>query len=172
MLVISLELYKNHSWICWIYLPWLPCWLPDKAERFKACCFGFVLSQQWSPQSVTSFKTSRDEAETMKDKKMSSLIFSIILTFPDWSPVLMRRFCAYQFMLRNFIMCVISSWLNTSKASLSNKAFRRTFPYEAIVRGGRNYTLNLSFVITDHLKLVSGQKKFPKACGRPPKSAG
>ena len=40
------------------------------------------------------------------------------------------------------------------------KAFRRTFPYEAMVRGGCNYTLNSSFVITQLLKLVSVQKSF------------
>ena len=40
------------------------------------------------------------------------------------------------------------------------QAFRRTFPYEAMVRGGCNYTLNSSFVITEHLKLVSVQKNF------------
>ena len=71
MLVISLELYKNHPWICWIYLPWSACWLLDRAEQFKACCLGFVLSQQWSPPSVTSFKKSRDEAEKMKERKKS-----------------------------------------------------------------------------------------------------
>ena len=56
----------------------------------------------------------------MKDKKMSSLIFSIILTFPDWSPVLMRRFCAYQFMLRNFIMCDIflTKYINSKSQTL------------------------------------------------------
>ena len=52
------------------------------------------------------------------------------------------------------------------------KAFRRTFPFEAMVRGGCNYTLNSSFVITEHLKLVSGQKNFPTPRGRPPKSGG
>ena len=56
----------------------------------------------------------------MKVKKMSSLIFSIILTFPDWSPVLMRRFCAYQFMLRNFIMCDIflTKYINSKSQTL------------------------------------------------------
>ena len=48
----------------------------------------------------------------------------------------------------------------------------RQFSPEVFIRGGSNYTLNLSFVITEHLKLVSGQKKFPTARGRPPKSAG
>ena len=46
------------------------------------------------------------------------------------------------------------------------QAFRRTFPYEAMVRGGCNYTLNSSFVITKHLKLVLVQKNFPMAHGR------
>ena len=51
---------------------------------------------------------------------MSSLIFSIILTFPDWSPVLMRRFCVYQFMLRNFIMCDIflTKYINSKSQTL------------------------------------------------------
>ena len=55
---------------------------------------------------------------------------------------------------------------------LTPQAFRRTFPYEAMVRGGCNYTLNSSFVITEHLKLVSVQKNFPTARGRTSKFGG
>ena len=36
----------------------------------------------------------------------------------------------------------------------------RQFSPDVIIRGGSNYTLNLSFVITEHLKLVSGKKIF------------
>ena len=39
-------------------------------------------------------------------------------------------------------------------------------------RGGHKYTQNLSFVITEHLKLVSGQKDLPTARERPPKLGG
>ena len=31
---------------------------------------------------------------------------------------------------------------------------------QIFIQGGSNHTLNLSFVITEHLKLVSGQKKI------------
>ena len=48
----------------------------------------------------------------------------------------------------------------------------RQFSPEIFIRGGSNHTLNLSFVITEHLKLVSGQKNFPTSRGRPPKSGG
>ena len=48
----------------------------------------------------------------------------------------------------------------------------RQFSPDVLIRGGSNYTLNLSFVITEHLNLVSGQKNFPTARGRPPKSGG
>ena len=48
----------------------------------------------------------------------------------------------------------------------------RQFSPDVRIRGGSNYTLNLSFVITEHLKLVSDQKNFPTARGRPPKSGG
>ena len=36
----------------------------------------------------------------------------------------------------------------------------RQFSLEVLIRGGSNYALNLSFVITEYLKLVSGQKNF------------
>ena len=48
----------------------------------------------------------------------------------------------------------------------------RQFSPDVIIRGGSNYTLNLSFVITEHMKLVSCQKNFPTTRGRPPKSVG
>ena len=38
------------------------------------------------------------------------------------------------------------------------------FSAEPDDQGGTKYTQNLSFVITEHLKLVSGQKYFPMAC--------
>ena len=41
-----------------------------------------------------------------------------------------------------------------------------------LIRGGSNYTLNSSFVIAEHMKLVPGQKNFPTARESPPKSAG
>ena len=34
------------------------------------------------------------------------------------------------------------------------------FSPEVFIKGGSNYTLDLSFVITEHLKLDSGQKKI------------
>ena len=37
------------------------------------------------------------------------------------------------------------------------------FSPDILIRGGSKYTQNLSFVITEHLTLVSGQKKFPMA---------
>ena len=43
---------------------------------------------------------------------------------------------------------------------------------DVLIRGVSSYTLNLSFVITEHLKLVSGQKNFPTAHGTPPKLGG
>ena len=52
------------------------------------------------------------------------------------------------------------------------QAVRRTFRYEGKVRGSCNYTLNSSFVITEHLKLVSVQKNFPTARGRTLKFGG
>ena len=52
------------------------------------------------------------------------------------------------------------------------QAVRRTFKYEGKVRGSCNYTLNSSFVITEHLKLVSVKKKFPTASGRTLKFGG
>ena len=48
----------------------------------------------------------------------------------------------------------------------------RQFSPDVRIWGGSNYTQNLSFVITEHLKLVSDQKNFPTARGRPPKSGG
>ena len=36
----------------------------------------------------------------------------------------------------------------------------RPFSPQVLILGGSNYTLNLSFVITEHLKLVSGKKIF------------
>ena len=48
----------------------------------------------------------------------------------------------------------------------------RQFSPEVLIRGGSNYTLNSSFVITEHIKLVPGQKNFPTARESPPKSAG
>ena len=48
----------------------------------------------------------------------------------------------------------------------------RQFSPDLLIRGGSNYTLNSSFVITEHIKLVPGQKKFPTARESPPKSAG
>ena len=48
----------------------------------------------------------------------------------------------------------------------------RQFSSDVLIRGGSNYTLNSSFVITEHIKLVPGQKNFPTARESPPKSAG
>ena len=48
----------------------------------------------------------------------------------------------------------------------------RQFSPDVLIRGGSNYTLNSSFVITEHIKLVPGQKNFPTARESPPKSAG
>ena len=48
----------------------------------------------------------------------------------------------------------------------------RQFSPDVLIRGGSNYTQNLSFVITEHVKLVSGQKNFPTPRRRPPKSGG
>ena len=36
----------------------------------------------------------------------------------------------------------------------------RQFSPDVLIRGGSNYTLNLSCVITEHLKLVSGKKNY------------
>ena len=46
------------------------------------------------------------------------------------------------------------------------------FSPDVLIRGGFNYTLNSSFVITEHLKLISVKKNFPTARGMLPKSAG
>ena len=48
----------------------------------------------------------------------------------------------------------------------------RQFSPDVLIRGGSNYSLNSSFVITEHIKLVPGQKNFPTARESPPKSAG
>ena len=48
----------------------------------------------------------------------------------------------------------------------------RQFSLDVLIRAGSNYTLNSRFVITEHLKLVSGQKIFPTTRERPPKAAG
>ena len=48
----------------------------------------------------------------------------------------------------------------------------RQFSPDVLIRGGSNYSLNSSFVITEHIKLVPGQKIFPTAHDRPPKSFG
>ena len=48
----------------------------------------------------------------------------------------------------------------------------RQFSPDVLIRGGSKYTQNLSFVITEHIKLVPGQKNFPTARESPPKSAG
>ena len=48
----------------------------------------------------------------------------------------------------------------------------RKFSPDVLIRGGFNYTLNSSFVITEHLKWVSVQTNFPTAHGMLPKSAG
>ena len=48
----------------------------------------------------------------------------------------------------------------------------RQFSPDVFIRGGSNYTVNSSFVITEHIKLVPGQKNFPTARESPPKSAG
>ena len=48
----------------------------------------------------------------------------------------------------------------------------RQFSPDVLIRGGSKYTQNLSFVITEHLKLVSGQKNLPMARGRLPKLGG
>ena len=39
----------------------------------------------------------------------------------------------------------------------------RQFSPDILIRGGSNYTLNSSFVIAEHMKLVPGQKNFPTA---------
>jgi len=41
----------------------------------------------------------------------------------------------------------------------------RQFSLDVHIQGGSKYTLNLSFVITDHLKFVSGQKIFLRRMG-------
>ena len=46
----------------------------------------------------------------------------------------------------------------------------RQFSPDVLIRGGSKYTLNLGFAITEHIKLVPGQKKFSTARGSPPKS--
>ena len=48
----------------------------------------------------------------------------------------------------------------------------RQFSPDVLIRGGFKYTLNSSFVITEHIKLVPGQKNFPTPRERPLKSAG
>ena len=48
----------------------------------------------------------------------------------------------------------------------------RQFSPDVLIRGGSDYTLNSSFVIAEHMKLVPGQKNFPTARESPPKSAG
>ena len=48
----------------------------------------------------------------------------------------------------------------------------RQFSPDVLIGGGSNYTLNSSFVIAEHMKLVPGQKNFPTARESPPKSAG
>ena len=48
----------------------------------------------------------------------------------------------------------------------------RQFSPDVLIRGGSNYTVNSSFVITEHIKLVPGQNIFPTARESPPKSAG
>ena len=48
----------------------------------------------------------------------------------------------------------------------------RQFSPDILIRGGSKYTPNLSFVITEQIKLVPGQKNFPTARESPPKSAG
>ena len=39
------------------------------------------------------------------------------------------------------------------------------FSPDILIRGGSNYTQNLSFIITEHVKLVSGQKIFLRRVG-------
>ena len=46
------------------------------------------------------------------------------------------------------------------------------FSAEPHDRGGSKYTQNLSFVITEHLKLVLVQKNFPTTRDRPLKFGG
>ena len=48
----------------------------------------------------------------------------------------------------------------------------RQFSPDVLIRGGSMYTQNLCFVITEHIKLVPGQKNFPTARESPPKLAG
>ena len=48
----------------------------------------------------------------------------------------------------------------------------RPFSPDVLIQGGSNYTQNLSYVITEHIKLVPGQKSFPTARGSPSKSGG
>ena len=48
----------------------------------------------------------------------------------------------------------------------------RQFSSDVLIQGGSDYTLNSSFVIAEHMKLVPGQKNFPTARESPPKSAG
>ena len=48
----------------------------------------------------------------------------------------------------------------------------RQFSPDVLILGGSKYIVNLSFVITDHIKLVPGQKNLPTARESPPKSGG
>ena len=70
----------------------------------------------------------------------------------------------------------IESWLNPilrrGGAYMPPPTTYRQFSPDVLIRGGSKYTQNLSFVITEHIKLVPGQKNFPTARKSPPKSAG
>ena len=48
----------------------------------------------------------------------------------------------------------------------------RQFSPDVLIRGGSNYTLNSSFVITEHIKLVLGLKNVPTPRGSPSKLSG
>ena len=52
------------------------------------------------------------------------------------------------------------------------QAFRRTFRYEGMVRGGCNYTLNSRFVIVYNIKMHFGKINFSTARERPSNTCG
>ena len=48
----------------------------------------------------------------------------------------------------------------------------RQFSPDVLIRRGSKYTQNLSFIITEHIKLDLGQRNFSMPRGTPPKSGG
>ena len=49
--------------------------------------------------------------------------------------------------------------------------YQQFFP-EVLIREGSKYTQNFSFVIAEHIKLVTGHKNVPTTRERPPKLGG